>query len=124
MTVNSFAAVSLDPPLVLWSPAKASRRYPAFAAADRYAIHVMGDDQHALCRAFVKPDGWFDGLDWDAGETGVPLLPGCLARFECTPTRASTRATIASSSAGSARALPRGRAADLFGRAVRALQRR
>lgn len=84
LTVNSFAAVSLDPPLVLWSPAKSSRRFGPFVAAQHYAIHVLGDDQHALCRAFVKSEGWFDGLDYDQGEGGVPLLPGCLARFECT----------------------------------------
>ena len=34
ITANSFASVSLDPPLVLWSPARASRRFDAFAAAD------------------------------------------------------------------------------------------
>ena len=40
MTVNSFASVSLDPPLVLWSPARASKRCAAFEAAEHFAIHV------------------------------------------------------------------------------------
>ncbi|MCU0829454.1 MAG: flavin reductase family protein, partial [Tabrizicola sp.] len=44
-TANSFSSLSLDPPLVLWSPAKASSRFPFFAAATHYAVHVLGQDQ-------------------------------------------------------------------------------
>lgn len=83
ITANSFASVSLDPPLVLWSPARASRRFDAFAAAQLYAIHVLGDDQDALCQRFSKAGRDFDGLDWEAGPSGAPLIAGCLARFEC-----------------------------------------
>ncbi|MBC7158184.1 MAG: flavin reductase family protein [Rhodobacteraceae bacterium] len=86
LTANSFAAVSLDPALVLWSPARASRRHDAFVAAGHYAIHVLGEDQHALCRAFVRPEGWFPDLGHSLSPEGVPLLPGCLARFECART--------------------------------------
>lgn len=83
LTVNSFAAVSLDPALVLWSPARASRRHDAFVAAAHYAIHVLGAHQHDLCRTFVRPEGWFDGLDHSRSPEGVAILHGCLARFEC-----------------------------------------
>ena len=41
-TANSFASVSLDPPLVLWSAARASARFPIFAAAKAYSIHILG----------------------------------------------------------------------------------
>lgn len=83
ITANSFASVSLDPPLVLWSPAKASRRYPPFAAADRFAIHVLGADQEALCQQFSREGLNFGGLDWAKGAGGTPLIEGCLARFDC-----------------------------------------
>ncbi|MFP4274637.1 MAG: flavin reductase family protein [Paracoccaceae bacterium] len=83
ITANSFASVSLDPPLVLWSPAKSSSRYPFYAAADHFAIHVMGQDQHGLCRGFARDGGAFDGVDWAESTHGVPLIEGCLARFEC-----------------------------------------
>jgi len=83
MTANSFASVSLDPPLVLWSPAKAARRHRYFAAAPRYAIHVLGADQKAVADGFTKGMDGFDGLDWQEGEAGVPLIAGCLARFDC-----------------------------------------
>jgi len=83
ITANSFASLSLDPPLVLWSPARASRRFTAFAKARHYAIHVLAADQFALARHFA-----LDGFDFalpgiTTGAEGVPLLPGCLARFEC-----------------------------------------
>lgn len=45
MTANSFASVSLDPPLVLWSPARSSSRFDLFANAAHYAIHVLDADQ-------------------------------------------------------------------------------
>ena len=88
ITANSFASISLDPPLVLWSPARASRRFPAFEAAERYAIHVLGDDQVDLCRRFSRDGFAFDGLSWTKGQDDVPLIEGCLARFDCARTAA------------------------------------
>ena len=84
ITANSFASLSLDPPLVLWSPAKSSSRYPFFLAADRFAIHVMGADQKSVCNGFARSGDAFAGLDWHRGTGNVPLIDGCLSRFECT----------------------------------------
>ncbi|MCB1333615.1 MAG: flavin reductase family protein [Roseivivax sp.] len=84
ITANSFASVSLDPPLVLWSPAKNSARYPFFAAAPHFAIHVLGIDQADMCKGFARTADCFDTLDWSEGAHRVPLIEGCLSRFECT----------------------------------------
>lgn len=84
ITANSFASLSLDPPLVLWSPAKSSRRYQAFVEAERFAIHVLGDTQKDVCMNFTKQGDDFSTLDWSLGAFDVPLIEGCLARFECT----------------------------------------
>ncbi|MDP0928341.1 MULTISPECIES: flavin reductase family protein [Paracoccus] len=83
MTANSFASVSLDPPLVLWSPARASRRFEAFRSAEYFAIHVLSERQVQLCRDFVISGDAFDRTDWIWNEQGVPLIEGCLSRFEC-----------------------------------------
>ena len=83
ITANSFSSLSLDPPLVLWSPARASRRFSAYEAADRFAIHVLADDQAEVCRAFARDGTNFEGLNWAEGDEGVPLIAGALARFEC-----------------------------------------
>ena len=82
MTANSFASVSLDPPLVLWSPARSSRRAQAFVEAERYAIHVMSSDQQVVAGAFARDGAAFGGLDWH-DDRGLPLIEGCLARLEC-----------------------------------------
>lgn len=83
MTVNSFASVSLDPPLVLWSPAKNSSRHPAFIGAEHFAIHVLGADQDHLSAAFTRGGSGFDGIEVRINDEGVPVLQGTLARFEC-----------------------------------------
>jgi flavin reductase (DIM6/NTAB) family NADH-FMN oxidoreductase RutF len=83
ITANSFASVSLDPPLVLWSPAKASSRFPVFSTAERFAIHVLRRDQKAAGDGFAHARAAFAGLDWRRGPGGVPLIEGCLARFLC-----------------------------------------
>ena len=85
ITANSFASVSLDPPLVLWSPAKSSSRHDAFVQADRFVIHVLDETQTALCSQFTKDGLDFTGLEIDELSGGVPLIKGCMAHFECTP---------------------------------------
>ncbi|MCE8009479.1 flavin reductase family protein [Aestuariivita sp.] len=83
MTANSFASLSLEPPLVLWAPAKTSRRFDSFAKARHFAIHVMAEDQHDLARHFARRGDGFDAFDWTSSDRDVPILAGCLARFEC-----------------------------------------
>ncbi|MBZ9672325.1 flavin reductase family protein [Mesorhizobium sp. B2-1-8] len=83
ITANSFSSVSLDPPLVLWSIGRHSRRFDAFANAAHYAIHVLAQDQTDLCWRFSKSGSDFAGLDLTWNAHGVPLLPKALARFEC-----------------------------------------
>jgi 3-hydroxy-9,10-secoandrosta-1,3,5(10)-triene-9,17-dione monooxygenase reductase component len=84
LTANSFNALSLDPPLVLWSLRLASGSLPAFRAAQRYAIHVLSEDQVHLSRRFAgKAEDKFDAGDWTMGEHGAPVLAGCAAVFEC-----------------------------------------
>lgn len=83
ITANSFASVSLDPPLILWSPARYSRRFGAYANAGHFAVHVMASEQDALARAFsANGDAW-EGIDWVENAHGVPVIAGCLSVFEC-----------------------------------------
>ena len=84
ITANSFASVSLDPPLVLWSVDCGSDRYGEFCAARHSAIHVLTAEQADMALAFARNGHAFDGHDWEPGAEGVPLFANCLARFECT----------------------------------------
>ena len=80
---NSFSSVSLDPPLVLWSPARASSRFAAFAAAEHFAIHVLEAGQAAWMARFARGGSGFAGLDHSMTAEGLPALTGALARFDC-----------------------------------------
>jgi flavin reductase (DIM6/NTAB) family NADH-FMN oxidoreductase RutF len=80
---NSFSSLSLEPALILWSPAVSSRRYPVFAAAQDFAVHVLGQDQIGWPSRFTREGAGFTGLDWHLTPEGVPALPGTLARFDC-----------------------------------------
>ena len=84
LTANSFNALSLDPPLVLWSLREASSTISAFTGASHFAINVLAADQVDLSRRFARSAGAkFDAGEWTDGQGGAPLLAGCVAVFEC-----------------------------------------
>ena len=84
LTVNSFASVSLDPPLVLWSLALTSACLPAFRACGHFVVNVLAADQVEISNRFAKTGhDKFADLSWTPGLGGAPLLEGCCAFFEC-----------------------------------------
>jgi len=84
ITVNSFSAVSLEPPLVLWSLGRDAQSFDSFVAAEHFVIHVLAEDQQALSNHFAtKSNDKFTGLALERGDTGIALLQGCAARFDC-----------------------------------------
>lgn len=84
MTVNSFASVSLTPPLVLWSVGQHAPEYDAFSTANDTAIHVLGASQVALSNRFADPTAdKFADLDWRAGDNGAPVLVDCPVCLLC-----------------------------------------
>jgi len=86
ITVNSFASVSLNPALVLWSIDRNGSRYEIFRHAEHYAIHVLSADQGDLAFKVVKNARDFGDLDLIQGDHGAPIIPECLAIFECQQT--------------------------------------
>ena len=84
MTANSFNSVSLDPPMILWSLAKTSTCFEAFMQAEHFAVHILSVEQEGLSGRFARSGtDRFAGLALERGEGGVPMLPGCAARFQC-----------------------------------------
>jgi len=84
LTANSFSALSLDPPLVLWSLRQASSSLAAFDAAPHFAVNVLAESQVELSRRFASSQGdkFADGA-WGPGLGNAPVLAGCAAVFEC-----------------------------------------
>ena len=54
LTANSFASVSIDPLLILWSLDKKSRLYDAFTQSNKFAVNILADDQADLCGLFAS----------------------------------------------------------------------
>ena len=84
ITANSFAPVSLDPPLVLWSVTRTSTSAPVFLQAGHFAVNILAEDQIDLCKAFAKsgPDKFAD-VACGPGLGDAPVLMGALATLEC-----------------------------------------
>lgn len=84
LTANSFNSVSLDPPLVLWSLARAAGSMPAFSTGSHYAINILAAGQKDLAERFALKgaDRWA-GVAFTEGSGGSPLLAGAAATFEC-----------------------------------------
>ena len=84
LTANSFNSVSLSPPLVLWSLSQAASSMAAFSTGSHYAINILAADQKDLAERFAskRADRW-DGVVFDDGVAGAPLLAGAAASFEC-----------------------------------------
>ncbi len=84
LTVNSFSALSLEPPLILWSLRLASPSLAAFDAARHFAINVLAEGQVDVSRRFASPvEQRFEQGLWHEGLHRVPVLGGSAAVFEC-----------------------------------------
>ena len=84
LTVNSFASVSLDPPLVLWSLDRTSDRFTAFMQAEHYAVNILGDANQTLShRLSRKGEFTLEGEPVRTGPHGAPMLTCAIASFEC-----------------------------------------
>jgi flavin reductase (DIM6/NTAB) family NADH-FMN oxidoreductase RutF len=84
LTVSSFTSVSLEPPLVLICLGHAVTVIDYFRKAKHFGINILAADQRPLSERFAcKGADRFDGLAWQRGETGVPLIPGALSQIEC-----------------------------------------
>ena len=84
LTANSFNALSLAPPLVLWSLRSGSPSLAAFRAARHFVVNVLAESQVDISRRFAtrNEDRFAEG-QWAAGTSGAPVLAGCAAVFEC-----------------------------------------
>ena len=88
MTVNSFSSVSLDPMLVLVCLNEASHGAGLIERAGAFAVNVLSAEQQDVSARFAdrhRPPGsmMFDGVPFEPGVTGCPILDGATASFDC-----------------------------------------
>ncbi len=81
---QAFAALSLDPPLVVLCPALTSTTWPRIARARSFAVNVLTEDQHDLASKFGRSGpGKFDGVKWSPDGVGAPVIDGVLTWAGC-----------------------------------------
>ncbi len=85
LTINSFASLSLDPPLVLWSLVNHSPNLAAFRDCAHFAIHILPREHEELAKRFASPavPDKFAGVDVIDAPEGVPVLTGAVTTLVC-----------------------------------------
>ena len=84
LTANSFASVSLEPPLVLFCVDLRAPSLSGFTRSQHFAINVLASDQEDVAKRFARPaEDKFARLAWRVGIFGDPLLDRCIAHIEC-----------------------------------------
>lgn len=84
LTANSFNSLSLEPPLVLWSLANTASSMPVFTRNSHYVINILAANQEVLAQRFSQRlENRFDGVDFGLSPSGIPILQGTVAWFEC-----------------------------------------
>ena len=89
ITVNSFASVSMDPPLVCLNIANRLDTRAYIANEEHFAVSILSDKQLELGKRF---SGYFDhlyenrfaGLDCETTDMGDPIIPEAMAWLSCT----------------------------------------
>lgn len=81
---QSFSALSLDPPLVLFCPQKTSRTWPVIEARGKFCVNVLSNRQQDVSATFGAPGSdKFKSIRWDASPDGLPVLRNNLTWVEC-----------------------------------------
>jgi flavin reductase (DIM6/NTAB) family NADH-FMN oxidoreductase RutF len=85
LAASSFTSVSLDPPLVSFSVATASRTWPTLRRAEHLGVTILAEHHDQACRQLAGPvEHRFDGLPLTTSAQGAVTLDDGLARFDCT----------------------------------------
>jgi 3-hydroxy-9,10-secoandrosta-1,3,5(10)-triene-9,17-dione monooxygenase reductase component len=83
-TCQSFASLSLDPPLVSFSPARTSTTWPLIREIGRFCVNVLAHDQHELSERFAELGAdRFAGVEWTRSPLGSPIIVGVSAWIDC-----------------------------------------
>jgi len=85
MTINSFASVSLNPALLLFSIANSSSNLGAFLKNSNFIINVLSKEQLELAKEFSRPqnDKKWQNEEFHLTKLGNVIFEKSLGFFEC-----------------------------------------
>jgi 3-hydroxy-9,10-secoandrosta-1,3,5(10)-triene-9,17-dione monooxygenase reductase component len=83
-TCQTFVCLSLDPPLISFSPARTSTTWPRIREVGQFCINVLAEDHKQLSGQFARSGAdKFAGVSWSLSPAGAPLLDGVTAWVDC-----------------------------------------
>ncbi len=85
-TCQSFASLSLEPPLVSFAPARTSTTWPRIRDVGAFCVNVLAAGQRDRSVGFARGGGAVDkftGVDWWPAPSGAPVLEGVSAWVDC-----------------------------------------
>ena len=88
MTVTSVSSLSVDPPALIVSVNRSASSWPLLQRYGFFGVNILTSDQVDIAERFAGKDGLkgaerFSGTEWMTRASGVPLLAGALAAFDC-----------------------------------------
>jgi flavin reductase (DIM6/NTAB) family NADH-FMN oxidoreductase RutF len=88
LTVNSFTAVSLDPPLILVAIGRERSIHPIIERTRSFAVNILGEGSQALSDCFAGapsslPRSAFCDAAYALGAAGLPILEAAIAYVGC-----------------------------------------
>ena len=89
ITVNSFASVSMVPPLICLNVANRLDTCKYMASEGHFAISILSDKQLELGKRFAgyfddRLENRFDGMTCKTTALGDPIIPDAMAWLSCT----------------------------------------
>jgi flavin reductase (DIM6/NTAB) family NADH-FMN oxidoreductase RutF len=84
LTVNSFASVSLEPTLILWSIDRKASNYKVFTQQTHFAVHILAGDQKDVCWSFAgKESDRFSKVQWKLSDNNLPIISDVFGVMQC-----------------------------------------
>ena len=84
ITVSAFSSVSLEPPLVLICVEKSAGSHDALIESKSFVVNILSLSQAAISERFATQlHDKFNGVEFESGIDGIPVLAGCLVNLEC-----------------------------------------
>jgi 3-hydroxy-9,10-secoandrosta-1,3,5(10)-triene-9,17-dione monooxygenase reductase component len=83
-TCQSFASLSLDPPLISFAPARSSSTWPRIRELGAFCVNVLAADHQEISNGFARSGvDKFAGVEWQPAPSGTPILDGVTAWIDC-----------------------------------------
>ena len=85
LTCQSFSSLSLDPPLVMFSPSRTSATWPEIRRIGVFCVNVLAEEHQWVSMQMARSGSdKYAGVAWERTPLGAPCLAGAAAWLDCT----------------------------------------